>query len=178
MRRRHLVSLRDRLGRDGGMSLVELGVAMMITAVLSVLMITWFAAGVGSENSHRSYDAALSDLREVSDRLGREVRSAGALTAADADSLSFWLDENRDGVTDAGETITWAITGSEMRRFTDDDSEDGVLATHLTAGTGFTYDAASPGAVTRVTITLVAGAETRAGVDEVTHTADIYLRNA
>jgi hypothetical protein len=29
-----------------------------------------------------------------------------------------------------------------------------------------------------VTITLVAGAETRAGVDEVTHTADIYLRNA
>lgn len=163
---------------DTGMSLVELGVAMMITAVLSVLMVSWFAAGVGSENSHRSYDAALSDLREISDRLGREVRAAGVLTSAAPDSLSFWLDGDRDGVADAGETITWTIDGSEMRRFTDDDSEDGVLATHLTTGTGFAYDAASPGAVTRVTITLVAGAETRAGIDEVTHTADIYLRNA
>ncbi len=178
MRIRGLVRrLRGALAADAGMSLVELGVSMVITALLSVLMLTWFSAGVASENSHRSYDSALADLRDVSDRLGREVRGAGYLTAADTDSLSFWLDGDRDGVAGSGEVITWTIAGGEMLRSTDADESSGVLATMLVAGSGFTYDAVNPGEVTRVTVTLVAGAETRAGTDEIRHVIDIYLRN-
>ena len=179
MRHRNLVRrVRRSLGGDAGMSLVELGVSMVITSLLSVLMVTWFSAGVGSENSQRSYDEALSDLRDVSDRLSREVRAAGYLTEAEPYSLSFWLDSDRDGEVGEGESITWAIEGSDMRRFTEDDSENVVVATNLTTGSQFSYDAVTPGLVTRVTIDLVAGAETRAGVDLVLHSADIYLRNA
>jgi hypothetical protein len=151
---------------------------MVITSLLAALMVTWFSAGVGSENSHRSYDEALSDLRDVSDRLSREIRAAGYLITADPYSLSFWLDGDRDGEVGEGESITWAIEGSDMRRFTEDDSEDVIVATHLTTGSIFSYDATTPGSVTRVTIDLVAGAETRAGIDLVAHSADIYLRNA
>lgn len=179
MRHRHMVSrLRRCLGGDAGMSLVELGVSMVITSLLAVLMVTWLSAGVGSESSQRSYDEALSGLRDVSDRLSREVRAAGYLTTAEPESLSFWLDGDRDGVVGQGESITWAIEGSDMRRFTEDDSENVVLASHLTTGSQFSYDAATPGSVTRVTIDLVAAAETRAGFDLVLHSADIYLRNA
>lgn len=179
MRHRYVVRrLRRTLDDDGGMSLVELGVSMVITSLLAVLMVTWLSAALQSENSHASYDEALADLRDVSDRLSREVRAAGYLITAEPYSLSFWLDGNRDGVVGAGESITWAIEGSDMRRFTEDDSEDVVVATHLTTGSRFSYDNTTPGSVTRVTVDLVAGAETRAGIDLVTHSADIYLRNA
>lgn len=176
MRHRNLVS--RLLRRDEGMSLVELGVSMVITSLLAALMVTWFSAGVGSENSQRSYDSALSDLRDVSDRLSREVRAAGYLITADPYSLSFWLDGDRDGAVGSGESITWAIEGSDMRRYTDDDSEDVIVASHLTTGSRFSYDAVAPDEVTRVTVDLVAAAETRAGVDLVEHSSDIYLRNA
>lgn len=183
MRLRHVVRRALRRGRglsgEAGMSLVELGVSMVITSLLALLMVTWFSAGVGSENSHRSYDNALSDLREVTDRLGKEVRSATSLTAAGSTSLSFWLDSDRDGVTEVGETITWAIDGTTMTRSTDDGVTSAVLATNLTpAASSFTYDAADPAAVTRVTLSLWATAATRAGGDQLKHTIDIYLRNA
>ena len=164
---------------DAGMSLVELGVSMVITSLLAVLMVTWFSAGVGSENSHRSYDDALSDLRQVTDRLGKEVRSASALTYAGPTALTFWLDGDRDGVTDEGETITWAIDGTTMVRSTDDGVTSAVLATNLTpSASTFTYDAIDPADITRVTLSLRATAETRAGGDQLEHTIEIYLRNA
>jgi hypothetical protein len=160
------------------MSLVELGVSMVITSLLALLMVTWFSAGVGSEHSHRSYDDALSDLRQVSDRLGKEVRGAGYLTTAEPASLSFWLDGDRDGVPEEGETVTWAIDGTTVVRSTDDGVSSAVLATNLTPGaSGFTYDTTDPAEVTRVTVTLIATAETRAGGDQLEHTVEIYLRN-
>lgn len=176
MRLRHQPS---GLSGDAGMSLVELGVSMVITSMLALLMVTWFSAGVGSENSHRSYDHALSDLREVSDRLGKEVRSAGYLTAAEPTSLSFWLDGDRDGIAEEGETITWALDGTTIVRTTDDGVTSAVLATNLTpSASSFTYDATDPADVTRVTLSLRATAETRAGGDQLEHTIEIYLRNA
>ena len=181
MRLGHLVIRRATRGThpEAGVTLVELGVSMVITSLLAGLMVTWFSAGVGSENSHRSYDEALNDLRQVSDRLGREVRSAGYLTAASPESLTFWLDGNRNGVADAGETITWALSGATMLRSTDDGESSAVLATNLEpSGSGFTYDAEDPEDVSRVTITLVARAETRAGFDRLEHTDEIFLRNA
>ncbi len=178
MRRRNLVGrCRRRLAVDAGLTLVELGVSMVITSLLGALMITWFAAGVGSENSHQSYDAALSDLREVSDRLGSELRGSGYLTAAEPGTISFWLDGDRDGVVESGETITWAIDGVTMVRSTDDGATSAVLATHLGTDSAFSYDAIAPADVTRVTISLVADATTRAGTDQIEHVVEIYLRN-
>ena len=175
MRLSHLVT---RPRGEAGVTLVELGVALSITALLSTLMVTWFAAGVGSENSHSSYDAALNDLRTVSDRMSREVRAAGTLSAIAADSLTFWLDLDRDGTEDEGETITWTISGRAMLRGTDALEEPAVIATNLAETSAFLYDAEDPALVTRVTLDLVAAAQTRAGRDLVEYSIDIYLRNA
>jgi type II secretory pathway pseudopilin PulG len=162
---------------DSGLTLVELGVGMAITALLSTLMVTWLSAGVGSETSHRSYDDALADLRHVTDQMSKEIRSAGHLTAAGTSSLGYWLDGDRDGVVDTGETVTWAIDGLGITRSTDADS-GGVLATSVSeAYSSFSYDSDDPAAITRVTISLVTLAENRAGEARLEHTVDIHLRN-
>lgn len=163
-----------------GITIIELSISMAITALLSTVMIVWVFAGFGSDSTHSSYDAALDDLRNVTDRLSSEVRAANHLTAAEEDSLSFWLDANRDGTLDSGELVTWAIqTDGTVVRSTDGGSPGAVLATNLSpTESGFYYDSATPASVTRVSIDLVSLAQTRAGDDEVFHGFDVYLRNA
>ena len=165
---------------EAGITLVELGVGMVMTALLSTVMITWIFTGFGAESTHRSYDQALEDLRDVSDQLSREVRAADYLTEADTASMTFWLDGDRDGVVDTGETVTWAIEGGGVVvRVTDDGNPKTVVATNLSpTDSSFSYDAVTAGDVGRVTIDLVALAATSAGGDEVFLSTDIYLRNA
>ena len=165
---------------EAGITLVELGVGMVMTALLSTVMITWVFTGFGAESTHRSYDQALEDLRDVSDQLSREVRAADYLTAADTASMTFWLDGTRDGVVDPGETVTWAIEGGGVVvRATDDGNPKTVVATNLSpTGSSFSYDAVTAGDVGRVTMDLVALVATSAGGDEVFLSTDIYLRNA
>jgi hypothetical protein len=169
-----------RLGSgESGLTLTELAIAMMITSLLSAVMIVWVFAGFGSDATHSSYDAALNDLRTTTDRLSREVRTSNGITAAGVASLTYWLDIDRDGATDSGETITWAITdGGTVVRSTDADVEE-IVATHISsAKSTFSYDSETPSEVSRVTIDLIGLAETRAGRDEVHHSFDVYLRNA
>ncbi len=165
---------------DAGITLVELSVGMVMTALLSTVMVTWIFTGFGSDSTHRSYDQALEDLRNVSDQLSREVRAADYLTTADAASMTFWLDANRDGTVDTGETVTWSIeSGGVVVRVTDDGSPKTVIATNLSpTASSFGYDEVDPASVGRVTIDLVALAATSSGGDEVFHSIDVYLRNA
>jgi type II secretory pathway pseudopilin PulG len=172
------VRMLRRLRTESGMTLVELGVGMAITALLSTLMVSWLAAGIGSETSHRSYDEALSDLRHVTDQLSREIRTSNGVKAFSDHSVSLWLDGNRDDVVDDGEIVTWEIEGTAVLRYTDNVEDGAVLATNVSSGASvFTFDADDPAEVTRVTVTLVTVAETRAGRDPIEHTVDIYLRN-
>ena len=169
------------LRSESGATIVELSVAMFITALLSTVMVTWLFAGFGSDASHTSYDAALNDLREVTDQMSREVRSADYLTAASDSSMTFWLDGNRNGTIDTGETISWYIEGNTVIRavvIDDDLSTETVMATHISNdASSFSYDAVSPVDIGRVTIDLVALAQTRAGRDSLEHSTIIYLRN-
>lgn len=163
---------------DQGLTLVELGVGMAITAMLSTILVTWLGAAVGSETSHRSYDEALADLRHVTDQMSREIRTSNGLTAIADQSLSLWLDTDRDGVVDTGEIVSWAIEGTTMVRWTDDAVIKAVVATNISeSASGFGYDSTDPTAVTRVTVDLVAVATTRAGEDPLQHSVDVYLRN-
>ena len=182
--RKRLSARALRLGRhdrdsEAGITVIELSVGMVMTALLSTVMITWIFTGFGADSTLRSYDHALEDLRNVSDQLIREVRAADYLTAAEAASMTFWLDGDRDGTVNIGETVTWTIgAGGVVVRSTDDGSS-GVVATYLSpTGSSFSYDAIIPGDVSRVTIDLVALAATSAGGDEVFHSTDVYLRNA
>jgi prepilin-type N-terminal cleavage/methylation domain-containing protein len=162
---------------DAGVTLVELAVAMMISAMLSAVMVAWMTAGVNSERTHQSYDRALSDLRAVADQLSREVRGATRITDAGESSVSFWLDVDRDGATDSGEIVTWSIDGPDMVRATDA-GDAGILATTLSAAdSGFTYDSDNPDEIKRVTITLGTVADNGSNHDLLQQSMDIYLRN-
>jgi hypothetical protein len=171
---------RRLLPGDSGVTVVELSIAMVMALMLSTVMITWVFAGFGSDSAHRSYDEALADVRNVSDQLSREVRAASTLTLAEEKSVSFWLDSNRNTTVESGETITWTIlTNGDVTRSVDGaGGGTALMATHLDATkSSFLYDATDPGEVGRITIQLVALAETQAGLDEVVHGFDIYLRN-
>ncbi len=163
--------------RQEGMTLVELGVAMLVTAMLSAVMVAWMTSGVNSERTHQSYDRAMSDLRAIVDQLSREVRGATEIIDAEPSSISFWLDSDRDATLDTGETVTWAIDGSDMVRSTDG-GDTGILATTISPDdSGFSYDSGIPDQITRVTITVGTFADNGSGTDLLQQSIDIYLRN-
>jgi type II secretory pathway pseudopilin PulG len=167
------------LRSDRGLTLVELGVGMLIGAMLSALMVVWLGAGVRSELTHQSYDEALSDLRDITDQMSREIRTSNALTALGDQSLSLWLDGDRDDEVDTGEIVTWAIDGSDVLRSVDGTAGAVILGSSVSSEASvFAYDAATAAEVGRVTITLVTLAETRDGRDQIVQTVDIYLRNS
>jgi Tfp pilus assembly protein PilW len=163
---------------DAGVTVVELGVAMLMASLLSIVMIAWIFSGFNSDTTHRSYDDAQRDLRNVADQLTREIRAAGYLTTADGDTVAFWLDVDRDGVVDTGETIAWSIESDGSVTRTPDGAAPQVVATTLSYdASGFSYDVVAAADVTRVSLDLVAIADTTAGGDEVHHSVDIYMRN-
>lgn len=172
---------RDREPDESGVTLVEMAVAMFITALLATVMIVWLGAVFGADTRQASYDEALNDLRDVSDRLSRDLRGSQELIVADATTMTFWLDTDRDGSTDVGELITWTIeTDGTVTRSTDAGITETVLATKVVPGSSsFAYDETLPIDVARVTVSLVARAETGNGItDDVMHSSDILLRNA
>ena len=171
---------RDR-GPERGITIVEVGVAMFITALLATVMITWLTGVYGAESRQASYDEALGDLRDVSDRMARDVRGASEIVVADPDTITFWLDADRDGVTDLGEVVTWAIvTDGTVVRSTDGGLSNAVIATNIVPGSsGFSYDDPVAADISVVTISLAAAADLGpgAGTDEVVHSTDVHLRN-
>jgi hypothetical protein len=167
-----------RLHAEGGVTVVELGFAMLLTSIVSALMIVWIIGVAGADDRSRSNDAALGDLRDVSDQMSRDVRSAEFLLTAEHHVLSLWLDGDRDDVLDTGEQITWTV-GSMGTVTRSTDAGTGVtLASRMDAvQTGFAYDATAPADVARVTILLVATSPSGDGHDELRLATDVYLRN-
>lgn len=144
---RVLVASRD----ERGVTLTETAVAGLVGAVLVGMMISWFGAITAIDGQQRDDDLAMEGLRDARALLGRELRSAQYLLVADADALSMWLDEDRDGVFDDGEAVTWSITGSgSLQRGTDLETSRVIASPLVVASSGFTYDASDPALVTRV----------------------------
>lgn len=167
-----------QLRGDSGVTIVELGFAMLLTTIVCALMIVWIIGVAGADGRSQSNDAALEDLRDVSDRMSRDVRSAEYLITADPDVLVVWLDVDRDDVLDIGEQVTWTVWSmGTVTRSTDADSGVTLASNMDTAQTGFAYDSALPTAVARVTIQLVALSPSGDGDDELRLSTDVYLRN-
>lgn len=146
---------------DGGVTLVELMVAMMITAILGAVVATWMTSAARAVTMHREDDRAVQDLRQAKDLLTREVRTAAVVTAISSTSLTFWVDANYNGEADDGETITWSIEPGALVRSTDapGEAEPLVVLEHLViAGSGFAYDAEVASEVRLVEVALVVSA--------------------
>ena len=104
---------------DGGMTLVELLVTAVITAVLGVVaatvtISTWQAQQVRSDSSSRT--AAAKVATELLSRDLRDARSVvinrTGLGASTPGSITVWDDRNLDYRAQAAEQATWTVDGT------------------------------------------------------------------
>jgi prepilin-type N-terminal cleavage/methylation domain-containing protein len=148
--------LRDR--GDGGMTLVEVLVAMTLLSVVSAVVL---AAVVGTSRALHATDdesSGLADVKTVAERLDRDVRDArgvvcdgAALPDGTPDSschshLQVWIDLNSNYKLDSGETVTWQLSplgdGHHYKVVRSIGTTSKVEATSLVVNFAFNYDVA------------------------------------
>lgn len=165
---------------DRGASIVELGVAMIVTAVMSAALVSWMSSAGATIALHTEDDVVVQDLRVAKERIGRELRVAEDVLEAGHNLVTIWVDDDDDDFTDAGERITWYLgTDGNLWRWTDT-SEGQVQASRLRSDSQFGYDSPDLAAITQITVTLFAEVDpTEAGGEPGTrHLAiQIHLRN-
>jgi len=88
-----VLRLMKRLLRaEGGVSLIELAVALFVSALMASLMISWVFSISAADDLHLADDEAILNLRAAKDEITRELRRTTAVLAADADSFTIWID--------------------------------------------------------------------------------------
>jgi type II secretory pathway pseudopilin PulG len=172
---------RREAGRgEAGITLVELMVALMVTALLGAMVATWMTSVVRAVNLHRADDIAVQDLREAKDLLTRELRIASGVSAISSTSMTFWVDTDFSGTPDQGETVTWSIEpDGTLVRWTDAGGQASalVILEHVVlAESTFEFDTGEASEVRRVGVTLVV----TAGDADRTRSlsTEIFVRNA
>ncbi|MEE8498442.1 MAG: hypothetical protein V3S62_07900 [Acidimicrobiia bacterium] len=171
--------IRSRLHSDSGAHLVELGAAMLTSGLIVSLMVTWMGVAGSSMNLLQSDDEALQSLRLVKEQMSQDVRNAGSITVAQSDLLTLWTDDDRDGVVDDGETVSWRITEEgELTRAIDAGPAGRKVDQIDVATSYFAYDAVLASEVANVTFYVVVIVEENGGPAERVTTATIHVRNA
>ena len=105
-----------RLRPQGGMTLIELLVAMTLLGVVSSLVV------VGVQQAGRvlvhtdDENRGLQDAKVILDRLSRDIRQARGVVCDGAGGdtycqqhLQLWIDDDSDYVNDPEETVTWTL---------------------------------------------------------------------
>jgi prepilin-type N-terminal cleavage/methylation domain-containing protein len=121
-----------RLGDERGLTLMELMIALALTAIASAVVDTIFVSTQGNFASTRGVTERQQDARVVIGLISQDVRSAGSdvlgigierMAIAAADTLRIQSDLDGNGVIDAltepAEDVTWffdAGSGNLVRR--------------------------------------------------------------
>jgi hypothetical protein len=136
-----MTRIRAMLSRDEGVTIVELGIGMILSAMVGIALVTWMTSAIGAANHHRDDDHAVQGLREAHERITREVRVARALLEASEAHLVLWIDENWDDEQDQGEIVTWALGDGALTRTVSGAGEPLEVLTGVdVAASEFTFD--------------------------------------
>jgi prepilin-type N-terminal cleavage/methylation domain-containing protein len=110
-----MTARRDRPGRDGGVSLVELLIAMAITGVVLAAVGMVFSGSLNAVRRVNVKTSTQADLRAATEAISRSLRVAyqpkgesAAIVSADPYSISFYALMNRS----IGTTTTTTTTGA------------------------------------------------------------------
>jgi Tfp pilus assembly protein FimT len=152
-----VISLARRRG-DDGLSLVELLITMTLLVVVVSLSGTMMVSilHTGSYTSAAAQDS--STLRVATGRLTKAIReSRQVITGSTAQSVTLWIDANRDNYKDPIELVTFALVQTssgvspalgELRQSTAASARYTVVARDLVAAAAFTYSPAAPSTTT------------------------------
>jgi hypothetical protein len=162
-----------------GATLVELSVALLVGALVASMMAVWASSVGRAEREHRAEDAVMGELRYVKELLSKDLRSARGFFTTEPDTVSLWLDADRDGEVGVGETVTWDFgSGGALTRQVDE-TEAGIEADDLVLEqSGFAYVDALPDPVHEVSFTLVATFDEGGSVQERGVAATVAVRNS
>ncbi len=150
--------------RISGFTLVELLVSMAIVGIVLGAIYSLFISQSRTSSVQEQVVTMQKNLRAAIYFMEGEVRMAGydptnsaafGITDSSANTFSFSLDLNEDGVLDSGETTTYALNGMMLEKNGDPIAEniDAVLFEYLKAD-GTTP--ANNGEIHQVVITVVA----------------------
>ena len=157
-----MVDNRRRLESERGLGVVELLIAMSITAIVVAVAAALVLSVTRAERITGDDSAALTELRIASTRLTKELREGTEVVSTSTSSaVSFWVDADRDGVKDIGEVVTWTIVPESTRsarlvRSTDAADTVVVIAVGLLTTSSFAYEPALPDSPLVVRIVLLA----------------------
>lgn len=159
---------------DGGFTLVELLVAIAITAVLGGVVVTSVVRTMQVSADATVRVEALTSLQTAHERISRNVRAADPIGAASATSLSLtvWDDAQQrrvitytlagDALSQTVETYATPSAASPASTATtpliDDLAQGATPVFTYAVGDGSAWDGAEVGDITDVTITLIADA--------------------
>jgi prepilin-type N-terminal cleavage/methylation domain-containing protein len=140
---------------DAGFTLIELLTSMALLAVLGSVLVLAFASTVRAQKSGQDEADGLGDVRSVIEQLGRDVRSARAVTCDGgvldptdptcAAHLQLWIDYNSDyRIESDTETVTWQLVqASDGKHYEVIRTVGGakrVVARSLIVKVAFSYD--------------------------------------
>ena len=100
-----------RLRHDGGMTLVELMVSMLLMGIVGSLVTAGVVNVVNGLRHTDNENQGLSDVRNVAERIARDVRDArGVYSGATQSQLQIWIDYNSDyRIENSTELVTWTV---------------------------------------------------------------------
>jgi type II secretory pathway pseudopilin PulG len=162
---------------EEGISLIEVMVSVAGLAVIATMLISVFVGVTRVNTSHDADDRALLTLREVRQRITRDVREARGFLVANPATMTLWSDDDWDGVRDTGEMVTWTLgTDGVLTRSTNGGISVAVVEGLDPARSGFTYDASTVLNIRSATVSLVSTVDTAGGGDRALQ-FEVSLRN-
>jgi prepilin-type N-terminal cleavage/methylation domain-containing protein len=122
--------MKDKFASEGGFTLVELLVVIMIFGVISTSLYLAVSSGVRGGKTARNVVQVSEEARLGLNRMIRDTREAKNLVAADAGSYEIGIDFNLDGDTeDEGEQETFTFDAATDRILLTANVTDGVNPT-------------------------------------------------
>jgi type II secretory pathway pseudopilin PulG len=135
--------------------LIEMLTSMTLLAILGAVLALAFSSAVRSQKVGQDESDGLGDVRTVTEQLGRDIRSAravtcdgGALDPTDPTCqahLQLWIDYNSDyQIEPATETVTWQLVqASDKKHYEVTRTVGGktrIVARSLIVKVAFSYD--------------------------------------
>lgn len=166
------------------MSLVELLIVLGVLSVIGAMSLGAFTSGVGALGRAEEDAQGQADVTIGLERLTKELRQVRRLrTGTGPAQLVAWLDRDGDAVMSPAETVTWRVvtappgTGQFHLLRVDGSGTATTLATTLTSGQAFTFNAADPTRASTVSVELRYDAKPGAHLGEKIARAQVRLRN-